>query len=102
MLAVGVDAAAEGVPVLERVAVARRDPGREAAVLVEGDNLRAVRLRDGGSRVGRAVVDDQEVGLRELLPQFLEDRGQVLLFVPGREKDEGVRVGADPGRLVAA
>jgi hypothetical protein len=61
-----------------------------------------VRLRDGGGGVGRAVVDDQEVGLRELLPQLLQDRGQVLLFVPGREKDEGVRVGADPRRLFAA
>jgi hypothetical protein len=61
-----------------------------------------VRLRDGGRPVGRAVVDDEEVGLRKLLSEPVEDCREVLPFVPGGEKDEGVRAGADSRRLVGA
>ena len=66
MLAVGVDSAAERVPVLERPFVARGDAGLEAAVLAEGEHLGAVVARDGGRRVGGAVVDDEDVDVGQL------------------------------------
>src|SRR5262245_62078553 len=102
MLAVGVDAAAERVAVLLRVAVAGGDPGREATVPPERDHLGAVGLRDGSGRVGGAVVDDEQIGLGKPRSQLLEHRGQVLLLVPGREEDESVGMRADARRLASA
>ena len=63
MLPVGVDAAAERVAVLHRVAVAGGDRCPKASVLAEREHLGAVLAGDLGRAVGRAVVDDEDVGL---------------------------------------
>ena len=90
MLAVGVDAAAERVPVFERPGVARGDAGLEAAVLPEGQHLGTVLARDNGGPVGRAVVDDEDVDVRELPAELVEYRREIAFLVPGRNEDECV------------
>ena len=90
MLAVRVDAAAEGVAVLVRPAVARGDSRAEAAVLAEREHLGAVLARDLGRPVGGAVVDDEHVGLGHLVAELVEHGRKVLLLVPGGDEDEGV------------
>ena len=93
MLAVGVDPAAERVAALVRLAVARGDPGAQAAVLAERDDDRAGLARDRGGGVGRAVVDHEHVGVGQHRRELGEHGGQVLLLVPGRDEDD--RVGAE-------
>ena len=66
VLAVCVDPPAERVAALVGLVVARRDPGPEPAVLAERDDDRATGRRDGGSCVGRAVVDDEHVRVGQL------------------------------------
>ena len=66
MLAVGVDAAAVRVAVLERVAVTGGDAEPEAEVRAERVHLGAVLAGDVGRAVGRTVVDDEDVGVRQL------------------------------------
>ena len=90
MLAVRIDASAVFVSVLDRVAVAARDRRGQSAVGAEREHVGAVLRGDARSPVRRAVVHDEHVGARELLVQLLEDGGQVLLLVPGRDEDEGV------------
>ena len=68
----------QGVP------VAGGDPGRQAAVLAERDHLAAVLARDLGRPVGRAVVDDEHVGLREPAPELFQHGRKAFFFVPGR------------------
>ena len=53
--------------------------------------------RDVGRAVGRAVVDDDHVHVRQLAPQVVEHRRQVLLLVPGRDEDDGVAHVASAG-----
>ncbi len=57
----------------------------------EGEHLGAVIARDRGGSVGRAVVHDEHVHVRQLGPQVVEDVGQIGLLVPGRYEDERVR-----------
>src|SRR5262249_8030462 len=38
----------------------------------------------------RAVVDHENVGLRDLLAQRVQHGGEVVLLVPSRDEDEGV------------
>lgn len=90
MLPVGVHPARVRVPVLRRPAPTRGDPHPQAAVLAEREHLRTGRARNLGRSIGRAVVDDEHVPFRKLLPKLLEHRPQVLLLVPRRDEDDGV------------
>src|SRR6185437_11749148 len=47
--------------------------------------------------VGRAIVDDEHVGLRQPLLQLVEHGRKVLLLVPGRYEHECVVAGAHSG-----
>ena len=98
MLPVGVHPARVRVAVVRRPAPTRGDPRPQAAVLAEREHLRPARARNFGCSVGRAVVDDEHVRLRKLLPKLLEHRRQVLLLVPRRDEDDGV---GHSGRTVA-
>src|SRR5262245_43837064 len=98
MLSVGVDAAAIGVAAFRGGAVTSGDSRSQAAVLAEGENVGAVRPGDCSRFVGRAVVDDEQIRLRELLGELRQDGAEVVLLVPGGDEDE--RVGH--GRRVAA
>jgi hypothetical protein len=93
MLAVGVDATAVRVLVLERPAVAGRDPDGQPLVPAQGKHLRTVLARDVGRAVGGAVVHDEDVGVGQVCGQILEDRRQVLLLVPGRDEHHRVAHG---------
>jgi hypothetical protein len=101
MLAVRVHAAAEGVALLQRILVAGGDPGRQAAVGVERDHLRAVLAGNLGSPVGRAVVDDEDVGFGKHAPNLVQHRWEALLLVPGGKEDEGVAVGRHGASLAS-
>jgi hypothetical protein len=91
MLAVGVDPAAVRIAARDGLFVAGGDRGSKATVHAERVNLGPVRACDLGRPVGGAVVDDEDVDLGKLAVELVEDRGEVLLLVPGREEDEGVR-----------
>src|SRR4051812_15487882 len=88
MLAVRVDASAEGVPALEGPAVAGGDTDAQALVRSEREHLRPALACDLGRSVGRPVVDNEDVRVGQPLVQTLQDRGQVLLLVPGGDEDE--------------
>ena len=88
MLAVRVDPARDRVALLERVGVAGRDPSRKTAVPLERDHFGSARASQLGRPVGRAVVDDEHVGVGQTVVKLLEDRRQALLLVPGRDEDE--------------
>ncbi len=90
MLPVRIDAAAVGVAVLERPAVAGGDPRAQAAVLPERQHLGAARVGDRRGAVGRAVVDDEHVCVGQLVTQPVEHRRQVVLLVPRGDEDDGV------------
>ena len=90
MLSVSVHTHAEGIPVFERVAVAGGDTGREASVHAERHDPRAVLSCDIRRSVRRPVVDDEHIGVRQLLPDLVEDGRKVRLLVPGREEDKRV------------
>ena len=75
---------------LERPPVAGGDPEAQAEVRAEREHLGAVRARDLGRAVGRPVVDDEHVGVRDLRAQRVEHGGQVVLLVPRRDEDDGV------------
>ena len=97
MLAVGVDPTAERVVVLERPAVARGDPDRQAAVPPERSTSRrapARRRRCGRSSRRRRRARPR----RELALQIVENGGQVLLLVPRGDEDERVVHAYPPGR----
>jgi hypothetical protein len=100
MLAVRVHPTAEGVAVLQRILVAGGDPGRQAPVGVERDHLRAVLAGNLGSPVGRAVVDDEDVGFGKHAPNLVQHRWEALL-VPGGQEDEGVAVGRHGASLAS-
>ncbi len=91
MLAVGVDSADVRVCIRLRIRIAGGDPLLQAAVLPEGEDFRAMRPRDRGGPIGRTVVDDEYVALRQACSQFVQYARQVLLLVPGRNEDERVR-----------
>ena len=93
MLAVGIDAPAERIAVIRGVLPTGRDPGRKAAVRAERDHLGPALAGDLGRAIGRAVVDDEHVGLRKLLPKLVEHSREVLLLVPGRHEHERVALG---------
>ena len=99
MLPVGVDPPAVGIAALERPVVAGSDPDRQPSVAVQGEHRRAVLPRDVGRPVGRAVIHDQHVGVRQLCVQGREHIRQVLLLVPRRDEDDGV---AHPSRANSA
>src|SRR5262249_5261479 len=90
MLAVRVDASAEGVVVVERPPVPRGDADAQALVAAERVDDRAVIACDVSRPVRRAVVHHEKVGLRDLLVQRVQHGGEVVLLVPGRDEDEGV------------
>ncbi len=90
MLAVGVDSTDQLVPVLVGVGVAGGDPLAQASVLAERENLGPVGARNGGCRVRRAVVDDEDVGRRQAGVQLVQNGRDVVLLVPRRDEDEGV------------
>jgi hypothetical protein len=98
MLAVGVDAPTEGVIVLECPGIAGGDAGLEAAVLAEREHLGAVLACHVRGPVGRAVVDDEDVGVRQPLPELVEHCREIALLVPGGDEDERV---AHTARLAA-
>ena len=77
--------------------VARGDAGAQAPVDAEREHLRPVRGRHLGRAVGRAVVDDEHVGVGQLGAQLVEDVGQVVLLVPGGDEDERVVRLGHPG-----
>src|SRR5205823_12993377 len=101
VLTVGVDAATELVVMFQGVAVARRDSGRESAILAERDHLAAVLACDLGRPVGRAVVDDEHVGLREPAPELVQYGRKALFLVPGRQKNERVAPSGHTRRVLA-
>src|SRR3954468_8999002 len=90
MLAVGVDAPAVRVVVLERPAVPGRDADPKPLVAAEGVDGCAVLARDLRRAVCRAVVDDEHVRVGDLRAQPVEHRGQIVLLVPRRDEDDGV------------
>ena len=65
-----------------------------APVLGEADDERTAGAGDVRRRVGRAVVDDEHVGLGQLGAGVGEHVGERLLLVPGGDEDE--RVGHAP------
>ena len=75
---------------LGRVRVAGGDAEREAPVLAEALDDRAVLGGDARRAVGRAVVHNEHVSLREPAGQLIEDSWQVLFLVPRRDEDERV------------
>ena len=52
------------------------------------------RACDLGRPVGRAVVDDEDVDVRQLGAQLVEHGREILLLVQGGDEDEGVARGA--------
>ena len=88
MLTVRVDAPGQLVAVLERVRIAGRDSRGQAEVPREAHHAGAVVSRDLGSAVGRAVVDDEHVGVRQSFVQLGEHGRKVRLLVPGGDEDE--------------
>jgi hypothetical protein len=91
MLAVRVDPPAEPVAAFVGPAPAGGDRVSEAAILREGEHLGARRPRSVGGAVGRAVVDDEDVGVRQLLLQLRQHRRQRIRLVPGRYEHQGLR-----------
>ena len=90
VLAVGIDAAAVRIAVLERVPVPGGDPEAQPEVGAQRVHLGAVLARDVGGVVGRAVVDDEHVGVRQLGVERVENRRKVVLLVPGGDEDQRV------------
>src|SRR2546425_10075416 len=88
MLSVGIHASAVVVTVVERPAVTRGNADAQAAVAAQGQALRTVRACNVGGAVGRAVVHDEHVGMRQLTAQTADHGREILLFVPGRYEDE--------------
>jgi acyl-CoA thioester hydrolase len=56
------------------------------------------RLGDGRGLVGRAVVDDEDVDVRQFQVELVEHRGEIAFLVPGGDEDECV---AHPPRVAA-
>ena len=90
MLAVGVDPADVRVRIRLRVGVAGGDPLLQPTVLSEREHFGSVRARHGGRPVRRAVVDDEDVGLRQPGAQLVEHGREIRLLVPGGDEDERV------------
>ena len=90
MLPVCVDAARVAVALLVRMAVAGGDPLPEPAVLAEREDFRALRSRDRGGRIRRAVVDDEDVDAGQPPAELAEDGRQARLLVPRRNEDDRV------------
>src|SRR5438445_13460790 len=90
MLAVGVDAAAVGIAVLQRVAVTGGDAEAQAEVLPERVHICTARSGDVSGAIGRSVVDHENVRVRQLSVQRFEHRWEIVLLVPRRDEDQGV------------
>ena len=90
MLAVGVDAAAERVVVLERPGITGGNALLKTAVLAERQHLGAVRACDVGGGVRGAVVDNEDVGVRQFPVELVEHRGEIAFLVPGGDEDKCV------------
>jgi len=75
VLPVGVDAAAVRVVLPGRVLVACGDDHGQPAILWEAQDFRPSLAGKLGGAVARAVVDDQDVDIRQLLLQLLEHAG---------------------------
>ena len=100
MLAVRVDASAERVAVLERPAVARGDPDRAGPGSLPSESTSAPCSR--ATSAVRSVEPSSTTrtsasGSRSCRP--VEDRGQVLLLVPGGDEDDACRSCAPPREL---
>ena len=70
VLPVRVDAAAECIVAVARVAVTRGDRRLQTAVLAEQEHVGTRRARDVRSAVGRPVVDDEHVDVGELVVEL--------------------------------
>ena len=99
VLAVAVEADGDLVAVLERVLEAGLDGAADAEVERQPDDRRARGGGDLGGRVGRAVVDDDDVEPRIEAAQLPDDRTDRPLLVAGRDDREPTRSDtAPPGR----
>src|SRR5829696_8582263 len=90
VLPVGVDTAAERVLVIARPPVPGGDRDPQPAVPIERQHLCAVPTRDRGRPVRRAVVDDEQVDVRQPGANRSEHRADARLLVPRRHEDDGV------------
>jgi hypothetical protein len=93
MLSIGVDATAIGISMVERPAITGCNAGGQASIASQGEDVRAAFTGDVGRAVGRAVVDDEDIHVRQLIREIREDAGQVLLLVPGRNEHDRVAHG---------
>jgi transcription elongation factor GreA len=90
VLTVGIDPTGQPVAALGGEAPAGGDTGLEPAVLRKAEHLRTTLARHLGGAVGGAVVDDEEISFRKLGGELRQDRGEVLLLVPGGDEDKQV------------
>src|SRR5205807_7238915 len=72
------------------------------AVRAKCEDLRPALPRDCGRLVDRAVVDDEDIDVGELVPQLVEHGRQVLLLVPRWDEDERVAHFGKPARSNSA
>ena len=88
VLAVGVEVGAEVVALAQRVEVAGLQRRAEALVERKRGDEDAALARPRRGRVGRAVVDDEDVGARQVLAHVGDHPGKRGLLIPGRDEDE--------------
>ena len=88
MLAVGVEVGAAVVALAQGVEVAGLQRRPQALVEGQGGDEDAALAGARRGRVGRAVVDDEDVGAGDVLAHVGDDGGQRGLLVPGGDEDE--------------
>jgi len=96
VLAVGVEVGAAVVALAQGIEVARLQRRAEPLVEGEGGDEDAALARPRRRRVGRAVVDDEDVGPWEVLADVGDDRGDRGLLVPGRDEDKSSHTADSP------
>ena len=99
VLAVRIHPTAECVAAFCGFAIAGCDPGPQAAILAERDDGGTTAGGHGCGRVGRAVVDHEHIAAGQHGGELCEDGGEVRLFVPGGNEDDGVGGRAHRPRL---
>ena len=102
MLAVGVEVGAAVVALAQRVEVAGLQGRAEPLVEGQRGDQRAGLARPRGGRVGRAVVDDEQVGPGHVLADVADHLGDRGLLVPGRNEDESSHQGDSPTTVAGA